>query len=337
MKALIARVSRWFTQGTFHRWPWLLPLLSFAVGWLGFALVQRGETMARSIAVMALIGWPWLLAESLLGSLLARWSRGALSPSLLSFVTQGLQQEILFFALPFLIGATQRDAGQFAFTAVVALGAFVSTIDPLYHSRIATQPAVSVAFHAFCTFIASLVVLPMAASLPLEQALPAAIAVSGVSLLLSLPRTIRGMRHGRSGGAAVVMLLGALFVVWRFPGNVPPAGLSLKHSRITQTLDELQPGAAIRRIDSQSLLTQGMVAFVAIRAPAGLSQSVNFEWWFRGERLDRVPAEIRGGNDNGWRTFTRKQNFPADPRGRWRVDVLTPQGQLICRLPFVVD
>ena len=250
MKVWVGRVLRWFTQGPFHRWPWLLPLLSFAGGWLGFALVQRGETMARSIAVMALIGWPWLLAESLLGGLLARWSRGALSPSLLTFVTQGLQQEILFFALPFLIGASQRDAGQFAFTAVVALGAFVSTIDPLYHSRIAAQPAVSVAFHAFCTFIASLVVLPMAASMPLEQALPVAIAVSGASLLLSLPRTIRGMRDGRSGMVAIVALLGALFVVWKFPGNVPPAGLSLTHSRITQTLVELQPGAAIRRIDA---------------------------------------------------------------------------------------
>jgi hypothetical protein len=104
-----------------------------------------------------------------------------------------------------------------------------------------------------------------------------------------------------------------------------------------QTLDGLRPGEAIERIGAASLLTKGIVAFVAIRAPAGLSQGVVFEWWHRGERLDSVPALIQGGSNNGWRTFTRKQNFPADPRGRWRVDVLTPQGQLICRLPFVVD
>jgi hypothetical protein len=337
VRNFIARVLRWFTEGPFHRWPWLLPLLSFAGGWLGFALVQRGEGMARSIAVMALIGWPWLLAESLLGSWLGRWTRGALSPSLVSFVTQALQQEMLFFALPFLIGAAQRDVGQITFTVVVALGAFVSTIDPIYHARIAAQPAVSVAFHAFCTFVVSLVVLPMAASMPLEQALPVAIAITGGSLLLSLPRTIRGMRHSSSGVVAVVILLSALLMVWRFPGNVPPAGLSLKNSRLTQTLDGLKPGAAIRRIDAQSLLDNGIIAFVAIRAPAGLAQSVTFEWWFRSERLDRVPAEIRGGNEYGWRTYTRKQNFPPDPRGRWRVDVLTPQGQLICRLPLIVD
>jgi hypothetical protein len=337
MMRWITAVIRWFTQGPLHRWPWLLPLLSFAAGWLGFALIQRGETMARSIAVMALAGWVWLLAEKPLGRLLTHWSRGALSPALLAFVTQSLQQEILFFALPFLIGATQRDAGQIAFTGVVAVAALVSTVDPVYHARIAMRPAVSVMFHAFCTFIASLVVLPMAASMPLEQAVPVAVAISGGWLLLSLPRLLRGLVTLRGRLSAVAALILTLSVIWEFRANVPPAGLSLKNSRITQTLDGLQPGAAFSRIDAQMLLTSGAIAFVAIRAPAGLAQSVIFEWWHRGERLDRVAGQIQGGSERGWRTFTRKQNFPADPRGRWHVDILTPQGQLICRLPFVVD
>jgi hypothetical protein len=315
----------------------LLPVLSFAAGWLGFALIQRGEAMARTIAVMALLGWPWLLAENVLGGWLGRMSRGRLSPTLLGFVTQSLQQEILFFALPFLIGATQRDAGQILFTALVALGALVSTLDPIYHARIAAQPAMSIAFHAFCTFIASLVVLPMAAAMPLEQALPSAIALSGVWLILGLPRLLAGLRDHRRRLLGAGALLFCLFFLWEFRAHVPPAGLSLKNSRITQSLEELRPGAALKRINADSLLANGAIAFVAIRAPAGLAQSVVFEWWHRGARLDQVPAEIQGGNEFGWRTFTRKQNFPADPRGRWRVDVLTPQGQLICRLSFVVD
>lgn len=337
MRGFLDRVLRWFAEGPFHRWPWLLPVISFAAGWLGYALVQRGEAMARAIAVMALIGWPWLLAENLLGGWLERLSGGRLRASLLPFITQSLQQEILFFALPFLIGATQQDVGQYVFTGVVAAGALVSTLDPVYHSRIAAKPANSVAFHAFCTFIASLVVLPMAAGMPLEQALPVALGLSGVWVLLSVPRMLDGWRTHRKRLLGFATLILALFALWELRAHVPPAGLSLKHSRMTQTLDGLQPGAAVKRIDAQSLLTDGVIAFVAIRAPAGLAQSVTFEWWHRGERLDRVPAEIRGGSESGWRTFTRKQNFPENPRGRWHVDVLTPQGQLICRLSFTVE
>lgn len=337
MSKLADRLTHWLTEGPLQRWPWLLPAISFATGWLGFALVQRGEAMARAIAAMALLAWPWLLAENVLGTWLVRMSSGRLSPKLLAFVTQSLQQEVLFFALPFLIGATQRDLGQILFTTVVAFGALITTVDPIYHRRIAAHPGTSVAFHAFCTFIASLVVLPMAAAMPLEQALPIAIAVSGSCILLSLPRMLAGIRNHRLRLPGIAALAVCLSLSWQLREHVPPAGLSLKNSRITQSLEGLQPGPALKRIDAGSLLAHGAIAFVSIRAPTGLSQTVLFEWWHRGERLDQVPADIHGGGESGWRTFTRKQNFPEDPRGRWRVDVLTPQGQLICRLLFLVE
>jgi len=331
------RLLRWLTAGPLQRWPWLLPAISFAAGWAGFLLIQRGEAMARTIAVMALIGWPWLLAETVLGGWLVKLSKGRLSAGLLGFVTQNLQQEILFFTLPFLLGATQRDVGQMAFTGLVAVGALISSLDPLYHSRIAAHPGVSVAFHAFCTFVASVVVLPMAAAMPLEQVLPVAIGVSGVWMVLGLPRMLSGIGNHRMRLVGLAALPIAFLLLWEFRAHIPPAGLSLKNSRMTQSIEGLRPGTEIKRIRADSLLTNGIIAFVAIRAPAGLAQSVVFEWWHRNERLDEVPAEIQGGNEYGWRTFTRKQNFPADPRGKWRVDVLTPQGQLICRLSFTVD
>ena len=46
-----------------HRWPWLLPTVSFAAGWVGFLLVRRGEDAARIVALLALCGWFWLLLE----------------------------------------------------------------------------------------------------------------------------------------------------------------------------------------------------------------------------------------------------------------------------------
>lgn len=336
-RSFFDRITQWFAHGPFERWPWLLPLLSFIAGVASFALAQRSEGMARFIAAFALIGWPWLLAENVLGQMLVRLSRGRLPAKLLAFVTQSLQQEILFFSLPFLIGATRQDLGQIAFTGVVALGALVSTIDPLYHRRIAESPGVSVAFHAFCTFIGSLVVLPIALKMPVERALQVALAITTVWFVLSLPRMLARVFDHRMRLLGIAALVATLFALWEFRAHVPPAGLWLKDARITQSLDDLTPGEELTHISADELRSEGVIAFVAIRAPMGLAQSVTFEWWHQGERLDVIAGEIQGGNDSGWRTWSRKQNFPEDSRGRWRVDVLTPQGQLIGRLPFQVD
>ena len=43
------------------------------------------------------------------------------------------------------------------------------------------------------------------------------------------------------------------------------------------------------------------------------------------------------GRPTGFRTYTHKTDFPADPVGPWTVDVLTPAGQLIGRVRFQVD
>lgn len=83
-------------------------------------------------------------------------------------------------------------------------------------------------------------------------------------------------------------------------------------------------------------LDAGVVAFTAIRAPSGVAQSIIFEWRHHGE-VERIPAEIHGGNDRGWRTYSRKESFPANAQGRWIVDVKTPQGQLLRRMRFVVQ
>jgi hypothetical protein len=91
----------------------------------------------------------------------------------------------------------------------------------------------------------------------------------------------------------------------------------------------------VRRLRQQDL-AQGVIAFAAIRAPAGLSQQVVFEWRHNGER-ERIEVEIHGGRADGFRAYSRKRAFPADPTGVWTVDVLTPQAQLLERLSFVVE
>jgi hypothetical protein len=317
-----------------NRFPWLMPALSFAAGWVGFLLVRRGEDAARIVALLALAGWFWLLLEPWVRRRLER-RRRHVGNFVVNFVSQSLQQELLFFSLPLLIGATHRDVGQVGFTSLVAAAALLTTVDPLYERLIATRAARRMTFHAFCSWIAALVVLPMVLLLPVEEALPISLAAVGVWLLLTLPLSLYSLPRWRSriawlGGMIVVPLM-----FWELRGQIPAAGLAVTDSRVTQTIDGLTPGNAVRRLRKADL-EQGVIAFAAIRAPAGLSQQIVFEWRHNGER-EQIPVEIHGGRAEGFRAYSRKHAFPADPAGVWTVDVLTPQAQLLERLRFVVE
>jgi len=318
-----------------RRWPWLLPAISFAAGWIGFALVQRGYGLARLMALLAIIGWPWLLLEPLVRRQLSRRAGGRLSNLIINFITQSLQQELLFFSLPLLIGATQPQAGQIAFVALATLAALLSTIDPLYERHVAARPATSLLFHAYCSWIAALTVLPIVLHLPLERALPVSLIAVGGWLVLALPRLLASLPGRRQRLAWLALLVLLPLLPWTLRGQIPAAGLSVSEARMTRSLHALVPGEAVTKLRSAEL-ADGVVAFVAIRAPMGVAQSIVFEWRHGGDS-ERIDARVHGGNESGWRTWSRKQNFPQDARGLWLVDVKTPQGQLLRRLRFEVE
>ena len=316
------------------RLPWLLPLLSFSAGWLGFVLVQRSAELARMVALIALIGWPWLLLEPLLRRPLERrYGRRLVAPAS-NFVTQSLQQELLFFSLPFLIGASQLTPGHILFCALTIGAALIATADPIYHRLVARRPARRLAFHAFCSWIAALVLLPMVLKLPLEQALPLSLVSVGVWLLITAPALLAALRTPRQRLCWSIGLIAVPLLLWSARAQVPAAGLSVTDARITRSIEQLTPGPAVERVAAAEL-SQGIVAFVAIRAPLGLHQGVVFEW-HHGDSVERIAADIRGGSGSGWRTWSRKRVFPRDALGPWRVDVVTPQGQLLQRLTFNV-
>jgi Family of unknown function (DUF5924)/Protein of unknown function (DUF2914) len=315
------------------RVPWLIPAISFISGVIGFVLVKRGTDLARIIAVIALAGWLWLLIEPLVRRFLER-RRSGVGKLVSNFLTQSLQQELLFFSLPFLYGAMQRDIGQIAFIIIATAASLLTALDPLYERWIAARAATRLLFHAYCSVIAAVVVLPMVVHLPLEQALPASLGAVGVWLLLTAPMSLRSLRSMRLRTTWIACSVLAPLLLWTLRAHIPPAGLAVTQAVITQSVEDLVPGSPVRSLTPEQL-AEGVIAFVAIRAPRGVAQSVIFEWRYRGE-VERIVAEIRGGNDSGWRTYSRKQSFPVDPRGRWVVDLKTPQGQLLKRLRFSV-
>ena len=91
-------------------------------------MIKRGEALARSIALLALAGWLWLLIEPVVRRYLERRKQGV-GNFVANFLTQSIQQEMLFFCLPLIIGATQRDVGQIVFAALAVIAALLSTLD----------------------------------------------------------------------------------------------------------------------------------------------------------------------------------------------------------------
>ncbi len=118
---------------------------------------------------------------------------------------------------------------------------------------------------------------------------------------------------------------------------IPPAPLFLADARLAWnvgTVDSLEPRSPLR---AATLHRNGLVAHTAIYAPAGLKQPVDHVWRREGRIINVIRlTPVEGGRREGYRTFSRKLSFPADPTGRWTVDVTTAAGQLIGRLRFRV-
>lgn len=315
---------------------WLLPLTGFSLGWASFILVQRGEGLASGIALLALLGWLWILAEPFIMNRLLAREHPKLSKNISNFFSQSIQQEIYFFSLPFLFAATQlEDLGQLAFTGIFVLAALVSTVDPWYHRYISTNRMVSLAFHALCCFVSALVILPVVVKLPTGRTLVFALGFLVVWLLLVIPGLLFRLDTWKHRLLALVGLCAIPLLIWTFRASIPAAGLAANNATISSGVVDHEPIDSISRIDA-SQLSQGVYAFVAVQAPWGLEQEIAFKWQ-HGDYSETITAVINGGREDGYRTYSMKSNFPEPAGGTWTVDVLTAQGQLLRRLEFVVS
>ena len=86
----------------------------------------------------------------------------------------------------------------------------------------------------------------------------------------------------------------------------------------------------------QAISDNGLYVYTAIRAPRGLSETITHAWHHNGEQMDVVELNIDGGREQGYRAWSHKQNFPADPTGDWRIDIMTSTGQRLGLIRFNV-
>jgi len=327
-----AQVNRWQRLLEWlHRYRYALAPLSFSAGLASFLLIERREWLAQWISALLIVGWLLILTEE------AAARRLRLSPGVLRFGIQAIQQETFFFTLPFFLHTTAWNTGQAVFTGAATAAALCSMWDPLYFGRIAVRTGVFLAFHAFAAYIGALTVAPVLLHLTTTQTLAlasASVAILAVPSLLHVIERERPLHWVMLIGGALA--LGALS--WQIRPWVPPATLWLHDGLVTEAVDEQQrlPGPPRVSVSSAQLHAKGLYAFTAIRAPRGLHERVYHRWVHEGLEVDRIPLDLVGGRAEGYRAWSYKRGFPADPGGNWTVQAVTEGGQLIGQFGFWV-
>lgn len=331
LKSLLLRLA-----DLIQRHPRLLAVFGFVSGVASFLLVDRQEEFARILPLLMLASWSWLVLENVLKRGFVRWFGLELPAGVLRYATQMVHQESLFFVLPFFFVTTAWNSGQLLFSALLVAAALVAIVDPLYYRWLAPRRWAYLAYHALTLFAVLLTALPIVFRLATPESYLLAVAAA---VLLSFPSVAR---HLPFEGWGRWMALGALSMLlgggaWVARAWVPPATLWLTEVAIAERLDEgRRVGDGLEVVSAGQLRESGLFAYTAIRAPRGLDERIYHVWQLDGKVVDRIALDIHGGREGGYRSWTHKRNFPADPSGRWQVKVLTEAGQMIGVLRFRV-
>ncbi|HTF86118.1 MAG TPA: DUF5924 family protein [Cellvibrio sp.] len=331
-KMLVLRIIALVT-----RFPWAVALFGFVSGVASFLLVEREqEKFAQLVSGLMLLSWGWLALENLLQRSVSSWFGFKLPPPLLSFATQLVHQESLFFVVPFFFITTVWNGGQMVFTSLLIIAAFISIVDPIYYRWLAAKRWLYFIFHGVTLFAVLLTALPIIFQLPTPKSYLLSL---GIAILLSLPGIVRALPFNwwkRSlltiAGIVVVAVIGVSVRAW-----IPPATLRLTEVAVTDRIDDRNrsPENSLKVITVDQLRS-GLYAYTAIRAPRGLNERIYHVWRRNGRTVDKIALDISGGREAGYRAWTHKLNFPPYPSGRWQIHVVTEANQVIGILRFRV-
>ena len=154
----------------------------------------------------------------------------------------------------------------------------------------------------------------------------------------------------RSSAAWWGVLWGGLLLL-DLAGVIPPVPLALDRIGVYHNVERTDAGYALTYADPGLFhpLTwddrvfhhqsgERVYCFSAIFAPRGAALSIFHRWErYDGDRwveTDRIPFEIRGGRDGGYRGYTAKRSVQP---GEWRVRVETELGRELGRTQFRID
>ena len=159
----------------------------------------------------------------------------------------------------------------------------------------------------------------------------------------------------QQGAKQLVVIIGGAYIAINamyFTNVIPPIPLSLKNAGIYHLVERIDNGYVVRqeRVEWYQFYkkykptyhrfqNEPVYFFSSVFSPTDLDTKIVHRWAYYNEankewvESSNISYDIVGGRDGGYRGYSLKENiFP----GRWRVDVMTPRGQLLGRYDFVI-
>ncbi|HXV68117.1 MAG TPA: DUF2914 domain-containing protein [Nitrospira sp.] len=252
------------------------------------------------------------------------------------------------YAIFYSRSATLTSTAMFFAILIVLLVANEFLRDRLSSLRLLMSLYAVVCF-AFFTFFLPVMTGYMNTAVFLAGALLSAAVTLRIVHLLYRDNPGRSRREALGVTVPAVTLIG-LLVGFYFLNWIPPVPLSLKFGGIYHEVKrvgdrfelsfEKQWYEVWKRGDSTFPADEPIYCFVAVFAPVDLNTTIYHHWYVRSNgnnpfvHADRIPIEISGGREGGYRAYSFKRRL--DP-GDWRVDVETEDGRIIGRVSVLVE
>jgi hypothetical protein len=253
------------------------------------------------------------------------------------YAVQSLYHGLLLFVLPAYWASATFDAPNVVFLACVAAGALITAVDPWYAALVQPRRWLHNSLLAFSIFAALNVALPLLRVRPI-LALEGAAALTAAAMM-PVFRERGALTWRQASVRSALLAVVAMAAVWAGRVAVPPAPLFVARATVARSVTMLEPVEPIQSPIPSSLVAEGegLAAYTAVYAPAGLHQRIEHVWWKDGRLLERIAlSPVLGGRKEGFRTYSRKADLRPPYQGRYHVDVVTASGQLIGRLRFTV-
>jgi len=311
------------------------PFISLGCGCLARALSHHGVDFApKAIAILALA---WMLPAALArfgpappvvrdgqpAPAATWWQRVARFAG--TTVVVALFRNVLFFLVPIWFGSATITSINILFPVVLAAMALFTCFGDAYRARIEQRAAARTIWTAVILFAALVpaAAVVTSASPRVSAGLSAAIAIA-LAVATLAPRGQLGARavQIRIAKAAAA---GALTLVIAAP-ILPPVPVVCHESAMGTGVRDREPEGVSSSFPPG---THRLYGWFAVTLPSVYRQGINFQWYRDGKEVGRpITTTVTGGRKEGFRTWST-MGVPGP--GRWRVDVLTDAGQLVCR------
>ncbi len=256
-----------------------------------------------------------------------------------SYLTRVMYQETLFFLIPFYLYSTTFGSLNSLYVVLLALLAVFSCFDIPFDRLLRSNRSFALGFFALVSFSALQFFLPVLLRIPVHfGAYLAGVLAYLAALALALPwRELRVPRRLLAAALGAVVVLGGVRLLRPL---VPPVPLRLLKIKIADHLDPrtLRTSDDLgERIPAQAVADGTLYVVATVFAPAELPTRIVIRTTHQGKDIRTSRTVELSAHPRGFRVWDLlRAPSGGFPPGRYRVEVVTGEGQLVGRRSFTI-